>query len=138
MNAETVLPCHQRGALVGCTVAVNNGQGRIGQQGVFSDLEGVSTEASENLVVEVAPLIGDGHGVPDIAVNIAWDGELAGDRIARLNARFNLVKNQLPAVRSDGGDVVFVNTEGFTVVTPNRIGFVGLLLIKPLKAHEVH
>ena len=138
LETETVLPGHHGGAIVRSPFPVNDGQRGVGQQGVLCNLEGVSTDATEDLAVEIAPLIGDGHGVPDLTVNVGRNVKFSRDGVSGLKTGGNVVENEFPSVGVGVGEVVLVLAKRRTVMAPNGIGFVGFILVEPFEAHEVH
>ena len=137
LNAERVLTRHERGAVVDHPLVVVNRQFPLGQQGVLCDLERISAESGEDFTVEVAPLVRDGDGVPHVAVNVGWNGKFTGQGVADGEGGINVLEHGFPTVATDGGDVVFILAKGLTVVAPNGIGFVVLVLVEPLEAHDV-
>ena len=138
LDAQGVLSGHQGGAVIEFAIVVKHGQGRIGQQGVFGDLEGVSTETCKDFTVKVPELVGDGHGVPYVAVNIGWNGELTGERVTYHGGGVDILKDGFPSIAFNGGNIVLVGTEGLAVMAPNGVGFVVLILVEPFEADEVH
>ena len=138
LNPQGVLASDQRGAVVEDALVVKDRQLALWKQRVFGHLEGVSTKASKDFVVEVAPFIGDGHGVPNVAVNVGWNVKFSGHGVADDKGRIDVLENGFPTVASDGGNIVFIDAEGVAVVAPNGVGFVVLVLVEPLKTDEVH
>ena len=126
------MACHQGGAVVFNAIRTLHGQFSCGQEGVLGHLERIATETSEDFSVEVAVLIGDGDGVPNITVDVERNGKFPGQRVAGDKRGVHVRQHEFPAVTVDVGDIVFVLPKRFTVMAPNGVTLVVFVLVEPL------